>query len=52
LVFSRWGAALMVAPNIAVTNDHNLNFVAPAGCSPGRAIMTCCSSGRIRRSRH
>ena len=29
LVFSRWGAALIVAPNIAVTNDHNLNFIAP-----------------------
>src|SRR5262249_7186429 len=29
VVFSRWGAALTVAPNIAVTNDHNLNFIAP-----------------------
>jgi len=29
VVFSRWGAAMIVAPNVAVTNDHNLNFVAP-----------------------
>lgn len=27
LVFNRWGAAFTVAPNIAVTNDHNLNFI-------------------------
>ena len=27
LVFSRWGAAVIVAPNIAVTNDHNRNFI-------------------------
>jgi hypothetical protein len=29
VIFSRWGAALTIAPNIAVTNDHNLNFIAP-----------------------
>ncbi len=29
LVFSSWGAAITIAPNIAVTNDHNLNFIAP-----------------------
>lgn len=29
LIFSRWGAALTIAPDIAVTNDHNLNFIAP-----------------------
>jgi hypothetical protein len=28
VIFSRWGAALTVAPNVAVTNDHNLNFIA------------------------
>ena len=27
LVFGRWGAALVVAPNVAVTNDHNLNLI-------------------------
>jgi hypothetical protein len=26
---ARWGAAITVAPNIAVTNDHNLNFIPP-----------------------
>jgi hypothetical protein len=26
---ARWGAAMAVAPNIAVTNDHNLNFIPP-----------------------
>ena len=29
VVFSRWGAAMTVAPNVAVTNDHNLNFIEP-----------------------
>jgi hypothetical protein len=29
LVFGRWGAAIAVAPDIAVTNDHNWNFIAP-----------------------
>jgi len=27
LVLGRWGAALVVAPNVAVTNDHNLNLI-------------------------
>lgn len=27
VVFSRWGAAVIIAPNIAVTNDHNLNII-------------------------
>ena len=29
LVFGRWGAAVALTPNVAVTNDHNLNFIAP-----------------------
>jgi len=29
LVFGRWGAALAVAPDVGVTNDHNLNFIPP-----------------------
>jgi hypothetical protein len=29
VIFSRWGAALTIAPNIAVTNDHNLNIIPP-----------------------
>jgi S1-C subfamily serine protease len=29
LIFSRWGAAYSIAPHVAVTNDHNLNFIAP-----------------------
>ena len=29
LVFGRWGAALALTPNVAVTNDHNLNFIPP-----------------------
>jgi hypothetical protein len=29
LVFSRWGAAMTITPNIAVTNDHNLNLIPP-----------------------
>jgi hypothetical protein len=29
LIFSRWGAAYTIAPHVAVTNDHNLNFVPP-----------------------
>ncbi len=27
LVFGRWGAAVALTPNVAVTNDHNLNFI-------------------------
>lgn len=27
LVAGRWGAAVALAPNVAVTNDHNLNFI-------------------------
>ena len=29
LVFGRWGAAVALTPNVAVTNDHNLNFIPP-----------------------
>jgi trypsin-like peptidase len=29
LVFGRWGAALAVTPDVAVTNDHNLNLIPP-----------------------
>lgn len=29
LVFGRWGAAFAVAPDVGVTNDHNLNFIPP-----------------------
>jgi hypothetical protein len=27
LLFGRWGAAVALTPNVAVTNDHNLNFI-------------------------
>lgn len=30
LIFGAWGAAVALTPNIAVTNDHNLNLI-PAG---------------------
>jgi S1-C subfamily serine protease len=33
LIFSRWGAAYSIAPHVAVTNDHNLNFI-----DPGRVL--------------
>ncbi len=26
-LLSHWGAAFTIAPNVAVTNDHNLNFI-------------------------
>lgn len=29
LVFQHWGAAVVVAPHVAVTNAHNLNLIAP-----------------------
>ena len=30
VIYGRWGAAVALTPNIAVTDDHNLNFI-PAG---------------------
>jgi hypothetical protein len=27
LIYGRWGAAVALTPNIAVTDDHNLNFI-------------------------
>ena len=27
LIFGRWGAGFAIAPNVGVTNDHNLNFI-------------------------
>lgn len=27
LIFGRWGAAVAIEPHVAVTNDHNLNFI-------------------------
>jgi hypothetical protein len=29
LIFGAWGAAVALTPNIAVTNDHNLNLIPP-----------------------
>lgn len=29
-LFNQWGAAFTIAPNVAVTNDHNANFIPPA----------------------
>ena len=29
LIFGRWGAGFAIAPNVGVTNDHNLNFIPP-----------------------
>lgn len=27
LIYGRWGAAVALTPDIAVTDDHNLNFI-------------------------
>lgn len=35
-LFNNWGAAFTIAPNIAVTNDHNMNFI-PAGAILARS---------------
>lgn len=29
VIFGAWGAAVAITPNIAVTNDHNLNLIPP-----------------------
>ena len=29
LIFSHWAAAFAIAPNVGVTNDHNLRFIPP-----------------------
>ncbi len=29
LIFNHWAAGFAIAPNVAVTNDHNLNLIPP-----------------------